>query len=400
MKILFAGQNYRITGGSDRVFIDEMTLLEKFGHEVAPFCAKHPDNFRTEWASYFPEASSFENPGIKDAVNYVYSSDAKRKITKILDKFSPDIAHCHIYYGKLTSSILGEIKRRGIPLVQTLHEYKIVCPVYTIQSNGVTCNECAGFKFYNVIKNRCNRGSIVRSTLSCFESYMSKMLGSIDSFGHFIAVSNFLRQTVIDMGVPEDKITTIHNYTDASLFVPNYTAGDYFLFFGRLEKNKGIWPMIEAFRRMPQVQLVIVGSGSEEVSMRSYIHQTNIKNIKMLGFMTGDTLSEIIRGALCVVVPSICHETFGLTITEAFAYGKPVIASRIGGIPEVISPGQDGLLVEPGDVGDLVDAVDYMTNNIPRSVEMGRAGRNNVERKFNCKIHYEKLMQVYAKCKE
>jgi glycosyltransferase involved in cell wall biosynthesis len=400
MKILFVGQNFRIVGGSDRIFFDEMSLLQDFGHEVVPFCAKHPDNLKTEWASYFPEAPSFDNPRIMDAANYVYSRKAKHQIARILDDFAPDIVHCHIYYGKLTPSILSPIKRRGIPLVQTLHEYKTVCPVYTLQSNGTPCCDCSGFRFYNVIKNCCKRGSFIRSFLTCVEAYVSLICGSIYNFDHFIAVSNFLRQTVINMGVSENKITTIYNFTDASLFEPMYKPGDYFVFFGRLEKNKGVWPLIETFRRLPHLRLLIAGSGAEEGLMKLYLNNNGIRNIEMLGHKSRKGLSDIIRNSLCIIVPSTCNETFGLTITEAFAYGKPVIASKIGGIPEVISDGEDGILLEPGNVEDLVQAVASMSSNRSRCEIMGRAGRKNLIHKFSRESHYQKLMQVYAKVLE
>lgn len=327
--------------------MNEIDSLRNRGHAVVPFCAKHLSNRDTKWSSYFPNSASFENPGVIDALRYIYSVNAKKSIRRLLNDFSPDVVHCHIYYGKLTSSILSEVKKRSIPLIQTLHEFKIVCPVYTRLSEGNICSECTGFKFYNVVKKNCNRGSKVRSLLSCIESYVSMYLGSISKFDCFIAVSDFLRHEVISMGVPAEKVKTIHNYIDAKTIVPMYKGGNYFLFLGRLEKYKGIWQLVEAFRQMPQVQLMIAGAGPEEVAMACYLQQKDIRNIEMLGFNSGRRLAEIIRGAFCVVVPSTWYETFGLTVAEAFAYGKPVIASRIGGIPEVVDEGEDSTLVEP-----------------------------------------------------
>jgi len=233
--------------------------------------------------------------------------------------------------------------------------------------------------------------------VSCIESYVSLGLGAVNAFEHFIAVSDFVREKVVSMGVPSNKVTTVHNFTDISRFEPDYSAGQYFLYFGRLENNKGVWQLLQAFRSLPRVRLKIVGTGSEEQKLKSYIRDNAIENVEMLGFLAGEALANAIRQSRCVIVPSTCNETFGLTITEAFAYGKPVIASRVGGIPEVISESEDGILVEPGSVQELADAINILFLDAELAKRMGRAGRNNVGVKFSKKAHYEKLMQVYSK---
>ncbi|MGJ7562530.1 glycosyltransferase family 4 protein [Variovorax sp. GB1R11] len=399
MKIVLAGQNFRITGGSDRVFFDELELLEEHGHIVAPFCARHAANMYSAWSSYFPVGAEFENPGINDAVNYIYSRNARRSVTRLLEDFRPDIFHCHIYYGKLTASIIAPVKQAKIPLVQTLHEFKVVCPTYTLMSRGEICTKCSGFNFHNVIANRCNRESFLRSALTYVEATASRILGAVSAFDHFIAVSDFLRGKVIEMGVPSEKVTTVHNYTDAKKFKPDFNPGDYFLYFGRLERNKGLGLLLEAFEGLPKARLVIVGGGSMESEIKSHIKNNPSGNIDFLGFKTGLELSEIIRRARAVVVPSIWFETFGLTITEAFGHGKPVIASDIGGIPEVVSSGEDAILVEPKNVHALRSAVEDLLVSDTRVSAMGRAGHANLIAKFNSDIHYKKLNEVYEKCR-
>lgn len=397
MNILLAGQNYRITGGSDRVFFDEMKLLQDNGHTVIPYCASHPDNLESPWAKYFPAAPSFENPSIADALNYIYSPAARRGIEHLVREVKPDIAHLHIYYGKLTSSIIGALKKHDIPIVQTLHEYKLVCPVYTLTSQGAPCEKCSDFKFFNAAINRCNRGSLIRSALSTIESYTSLALGAVEKINHFVAVSDFLKKQVVRMGVPEHKVTTIYNFTEASNYTPSYTHDNYFLFFGRLEKNKGVDYLISAFSLMPDINLVMVGTGSEEESLRKTIEDKKLNNIRLVGFQSGQRLTNFIQRSKCVMVPSTWNETFGLTITEAFAYGKPVIASRVGGIPEVVSDGEDALLIEPGSVEEIISAVRKISESKSTSADMGRCARKNVEAKFNKELHYDKLHELYRK---
>lgn len=397
MKIIMAGQNYHITGGSDRVLFDELSLLNSNGHDAIPFAASSELNISNEFDSFFPKDVNLKNPKYLDVLRYIYNPQAKSKISKLLDNFNPDIVHCHIYYGKLSSSIISEIKQRGIPLVQTLHEYKSVCPTYTLTANDSPCERCKGFRFYNATLARCNKGSLARSLISTVESYVSLALGAVSKFDHFISVSDFLRDKVISMGIPPEKVTTVHNFTETEGIRPNYNKGSYFLYFGRVEKLKGIWTMIHAFERARDFNLIVVGNGSELPEIKAYCSNKNIKNIQLLGFLPKEKVNELIKNSIATIVPSMWYETFGLTITESFALGKPVIASRIGGIPEVVTEGEDSLLVTPGDVDELVSAVYEMATNKESAIEMGRLGRANLEKKFNKQIHYQKLIELYQR---
>jgi glycosyltransferase involved in cell wall biosynthesis len=396
MKIILAGQNYHVTGGSDRVLIDEIDLLNSKGHMAIPFAAANENNLKTEWSDFFPnDCADLKKPRLKDVFQYIYSGESRRSVSRLLDNFKPDVFHCHIYYGKLTSSILSEVKDRGIPLVQTLHEYKTVCPVYTLTSNGSLCESCSGFKFYNATLNRCNQDSLVRSAVSTVESYVSLYFGSVSKFDHFISVSDFLRDKVISMGVPENKVTTIHNFTDASDFSPSFVRGEYFVYFGRIERLKGVWELVKSFEKLSDLTLVVVGHGGELSALKEYCATNNLTNINFVGFKAKADLGVIMESAIATIAPSIWYETFGLTLTESFAYGKPVIASNIGGMSEVVEHGQDGLLVQPGCIEELTTAIRYLADNRSVAVEMGRQGRINLERKFNRELHYEKLVGLY-----
>lgn len=399
MKIIMAGQNYRITGGSDRVLLDEIDLLNENGHHAIPFAAAHPDNLKSPWNEYFPETADFNNPSIKDVGRYIYNPAAAKSIRKLIEDFKPDIVHCHIYYGKLTASIIAPVKTGKVPLVQTLHEYKALCPVYTLVSNGSICEKCSGFRFYNAALQKCNRGSLSRSVVSTVESYVSHALGSIRLFDHFIAVSDFLKNKAVEMGIPENKITTVHNYTDASQYVPNYEAGNYFVYFGRIEDIKGIWLLVAAFTKLHNLRIVMVGTGNAFQALVEHVERNQLKNIEILGFKTKTELGAIIKGCIATIAPSIWFETFGLTITESFSYGKPVIASRIGGITEVVRHEVDGLLVEPGNEDQLTAAIEYMASHRQQASAMGQAGRHNVETKFSRSGHYQKLLSVYETVK-
>ena len=397
LTLLNAGQNYRITGGSDRYQFQLSELLSRHGHKVIPFAGEHPDNLPSEWDGYFPPAPDFEHPGLLDLVNYVYSRPAKRAMSRLLEKISIDIAHLHIYYGKLTSSILQPLREKGIPIVQTTHEFKLSCPVYTLSCHGELCEKCVGGHYYHALLQRCNRGSFLRSGLSALESYVSAKNGAIDGIDHFIAVSEFMREKLVSHGLSPNRITAIHNYIDVSGIEVAENEGSYLLYFGRFEANKGIMTLLKAAAMHREVDLVLVGAGGLEPVMRDYVAQEKLDNVTIRGFMDQASLYEVIKGAVCSIIPSEWYETFGLTSIESFAKGRPVIASRIGGIPEVVEDKADGFLFEPGNAHELGEYMKWMWENRGAAVTMGKKGRQNVERKFNPEDHYRKLMDVYRK---
>ena len=397
LTLLNAGQNYRITGGSDRYQFQLSELLTRHGHTVIPFAGKHPDNLPSEWESYFPQAPDFDHPGFQDLINYVYSWPAKRAMSRLLGDAGIDIAHLHIYYGKLTSSILQPLHEKGIPIVQTTHEFKLSCPVYTLSRHGKLCEKCAAGHYYHALLHRCNRGSLLRSGLSTLESYVSAKNGAVDGIDHFIAVSEFMREKLVSHGLNANRVTAIHNYIDVSGIEVADGEGSYLLYFGRFEANKGIMTLLEAAAMHREIKLVLVGAGGLEPAMRDYVAGEGLDNVAIRGFMDQASLHEVIKGSVCSIMPSEWYETFGLTSIESFGRGRPVIASRIGGIPEVVEDRVDGFLFEPGNARELGEYMKWMWENRSAAVRMGKKGRQNVERKFNPEDHYRKLMQVYRK---
>ena len=393
--ILNVSQNYHVLGGSDRYFFTLAELLQKHGHRVVPFTAASPNNEPSEWENYFPRGADFEHPGAGDLLRFLYSHDAVKSIRQLLQDTDIDLAHFHIYYGKLTTSILEVLKRDGIPLIQTLHEYKLTCPVYSHLSNDQICEACEGKHFWRALPKRCNRGSLARTALSVTESYISKMLGAVKKFDHFISVSHFLRKKMISHGIPEDKISTVHNFVDVSDITPNFSEGEYILYFGRVHRSKGILTLIEAAVPLTDVPIYIVGDGEAMSEIQQVIEQNGCKHIHLLGFKQGDELRELIRNSICTVLPSEWYENCPMSVLESYAYGKPVIGADIGGIPELIVDGIDGFLVPSGEQETLRDRLLWMFEHKDDAAEMGRIGRYKMETEFNADIHYERIMNVY-----
>lgn len=397
MRVINVGQNYHLRGGSDKYLFSLESLLQYHGHEVIPFASRQAANLDTPWSVYFPPEVDFQYPGLADVVRYTYSRPARESMRKLVHEQRPDIAHLHIYYGQLTASILDPLKRAGIPVIQTLHEYKAICPTYSLFAHGEICEACEGRHFWRAAARRCNRGSFVRSALSAAEAYVSKWLGAVDKIDHFIAVSDFLRDKVVSSGLPRDKVTTVHNFVDCAGIVPADTPGTYLLYFGRLERIKGIYTLLEAVAPLRDTPVLIVGDGNEKPSLEYEIKRRGLDHVKLLGFQHGQALRDLIRGSICTIAPSEWYETFGLTLVESFAHGRPVVASRIGGMTEVVADGVDGFLVRPGDVAELRERLSWMATHSVNALEMGLRGRAKVEERFSPQGHYEKIMAIYKK---
>ena len=395
--VLHASHNYYVAGGSDRYFFELGALLEQNGHKVVPFCGASPQNETSEFSDYFPACADSQNPRVSDAVRYLYSADAKRKIESAIAEQNPDIAHLHIYYGKLTSSILGPLKRQGIPIVQSLHEYKLLCPVYTCIRNDTVCEACAGQQFWKALAYRCNRGSLLRSAASACESYISKALGSFDKIDHYIGVSQFMTDKMLSIGVPREKISTVHNFVDCAQFPLTSETGKHVLYFGRLEPTKGLFNLLDAMREHPQLRCVIAGTGSARLALEKHADSIGLKNIEFAGFVSGDALRQLVQQAICTVLPAEWYENCPMSVLESLAYGRPVIGSGIGGLPELINDGDDGIIVEPGNTPQLAAALEALTSNISRAREMGMAGREKVQKEFSPDRHYAQIAAIYSK---
>lgn len=401
MKVLQINNFHYPRGGSDRYFLDISRLLCEEGNEIKTFSTINPNNVDENLLVIPPvQGTNTEQArGIKNVLNFLYSFNTKNKMQEAINKFHPDIAHLHIYYGQLTASILKPLCSAGIPIVQTLHEYKIVCATHGLYANGQFCDSCGGKHFWHAVLKKCNRGSIARSFLSMMESYLSNALGAIDSISHFIAVSAFQKKQLTRLGIPEDKITVLHHFIEPTL-VPPDQPGKYFLFVGRISEEKGINVLLDAYKLLGQSapSLKIVGSHNHPSHLDNKIKYLGLeKKVEWIGFKTGKELTQLYKGCLALINPSQLNETFGLTCLEALAQGRPVIASRVGAFPEIITHNENGFLVKAGSPMALAEAMTQLLENPYQAQAMGLYGLEKVNQLFSKVAHYQKLCEVYRK---
>ena len=395
LKVLLVNNYGYLRGGSDRCFIDTGELLVRNGHLVFYLVSSNEKN--TVDSEYAVHGFDISSPSLIDIPKFIYSTDAQLKLRELIRRWRPDVAHLHIYYGQITASIFSVLKEFEIPVVQTLHEYKLLCPVSTMVRNGMICEDCAGGAYWKAAWHRCNRGDLARSLVTAVESYASAILGARSGVDHFIAVSDFVRGKMIEHGLPQDKITTVHNFVRDEVFANNSTEGRYFLYFGRIEKIKGLGTLLGAMATLPGIDLYIAGTGDAQHAMQQSVARMGLANVHFLGFKSGQELRGLIAGSICVVNPSECIETFGLVLVESFAQCRPVIASRMGGMTEIVTDGEDGLLFEAGNMQGLAEAMAWMASHRQRAVEMGKAGQAKARRLFSAEKHYQDVMNVYRR---
>jgi len=406
MKIVMINNYYYLRGGSERVFFSEIKLLEKHGHIVGVFSRNHQENFPSKYSHFYPpdiqtDKIKIDLSAIKLISEIIYSQKNKKFFKKFLDSFKPHVIHAHNIYGRITTSVLDVAKNHGLPVVMTLHDYKLICPNYKLMRNGRVCEDCKGKKFYMAILNKCHKNSYLASLIYAIETAFNKFLGKYQkNVNYFIAPSHFLKNKLIEFGMDREKIVYIPNFIDLNKYEANYSFKDYFLYFGRISIEKGIDLLIDAFcdLNLPKIKLMIVGEGPIKAEMQKRAEKLNNNNVKFTGYLSGEKLKKTIQNALAVILPSKWYENAPMSILEAFACGKPVIGAKIGGITEIIEDGIDGYLFEPRNKGDLQSKLRLMMQKPFIEIkEMGQNARKKVEQEYNAKLHYERLMEIYEK---
>lgn len=399
MKILNINKFYYRKGGSEAYYFALADLLRENNHEVIPFSMKDNKNYETKYSKYFIENISYENMGIKEkAINgakLIYSFEAKKKVKNIVNDNTPDIAHLHIFQHQLSPSILKEIKKNGTYVVNTVHDLKVICPNYKMLNDGEICEKCKSDKFINCFKSKCIKGSTVNSMLNTIEAYTHRILKSYDYVDKFICPSEFYMNKFIEFGIPKEKVVHIPNFVDVSKFNPNYEHEDYFVYFGRLSEEKGINTLIKSMKYVNKSKLIIVGTGPIEKELKEFVVKENIKNVEFVGFKTGNELENIIKKSRFIVIPSEWYENAPMSIIEAMAYGKAVLGSNIGGIPEFIENNHTGMIFNTKDEIDLASKINHLINEEKQTVEMGKNARIRAEKLYDKTVHYEKIMDLY-----
>jgi len=393
--------NYK-RGGAESVFMAEAKLMERNGNAVHIFARNHPNNIPSQHDKYFPkqmvtDSVTITMAGLRSLLQLFYNFSAKKRLSNMLQAIHVDVAHAHNIYGGLTTSVLDLLSNKRIPILMTLHDYKLICPNYKLMRGGGICEDCKIGKFHMAIQNRCHKESLAASAIYACETFFNQRFKKYrKNIRFFIAPSLFMKTKFIEFDWPETQIEYVPNFLDISEFEPKFTPGNYFLYLGRLSSEKGITTLFNAFMKIKStnVRLLIVGDGPMRNQLVDIAKADS--RIHFTGYLSGTILRNTTRNARAVIVPSEWYENAPISILEALAFGKPVIGSRIGGIPEMIDDGVNGHLFEAGNVDDLNEKLKIMLSMPSKKImEMGRASRRKVENEYNAELHYERLMNAY-----
>ncbi|MBE0418359.1 MAG: glycosyltransferase family 4 protein, partial [Coriobacteriia bacterium] len=324
---------------------------------------------------------------------------ARRAVSQLLDAKRPDIVHCRNIYHHLSPSILAEFQERGIPVVMTIADYKLVCPNYKLFRNGTVCNECTPGRYHPALLHKCVKDSFLASALCAAEAvYHHHSRAYADRLTAILTPSRFACTVLADHGLPTDKLAVLRHFLDPSEWSspPSTPSGrPYLVAFGRLSPEKGIDVAISAIAKVRGVDLAVVGQGPEESSLRRTAEREAPGRVRFLGYRQGDDLRRIIADSLAVVMPSVWYEVFGLSVLESFALGKAVVGSRIGAIPELVIDDETGLTFAPGDADDLARQVSALVSDPALATRMGAAAKAMVALDLGPERHYRDLIKIY-----
>ena len=401
MKVLLINKFYYLSGGAERYVFEWEKLLRAHGHQVLVFSMRDPRNRPCAQERFFADPVRFDTAlpagdKLRAAAHSVWSRDAGRRLEALLRaEGTPDIAHLHSFMYQLTPAVLRPLIERGVPLVQTCHEYFHICVNQHLYNHRIDriCEACLRHGRLAPLWTRCIKGSLAASAAGCAAGLADAFLGRTrDHIQRFFAVGEFMRGKLIEGGLPPRRVVRMPNFVDAQSIAPGDGPGDYILFLGRLVPQKGIGTFLRAAGLSAGIPCKIAGGGALEPDVRRRIAQDGLTHVEALGHLESDVLCEIVRRARAVVVPSEWYEPFPLAILEAMAARRPVIATAIAGPAEMVSHREDGLLFEPGDAAGLAGAMQELWQDPSAAMEMGRRGREKVVNWYNPRDHYERLI--------
>jgi glycosyltransferase involved in cell wall biosynthesis len=403
VRILHVNKFLYRKGGAEGYMEDVAALQQKAGHEVAYWGMAHPENTHLELADTLVSEIDFESPpaSLKGRARTVgrmlWSSSARTGIERAVDRFQPDVAHLHNIYHQLSPSILGALARQGVPVVLTLHDYKLACPTYHFIDKDTVCEACVPNRFWNAPLRRCRDGSLLASGAMALETSVHTLLRSYRHVGVFICPSEFMARKMAEAHQYPDRMHVLRHFVDLSETAVKTEAGGEVLVAGRLVSEKAVDTAIRAIAVVPgDVRLHIAGDGPVRQQLEQLASDVAPGRVVFHGRLPKDTLHELLRASCVTVMPSRWYENQPLAVLESLANGVPVVATDLGGTPELVRPGIDGDLVPADDPARMADAIATLTSNPDKALLMGQAGRHRIEEEFRPEDHLAGLDRLYV----
>jgi glycosyltransferase involved in cell wall biosynthesis len=404
MNILLANWTWYPSGG-DWTYIDSICkLYESHGHKIIPFSVHNVNNFPTPYEKYFLDGIDYKKyyKGItpKSLLELfsksIYSVEAKKKLRLLLDENSIDIVQLNNINNYHTPSIIPVLKKRKIPVVWRILDYKLICPNNTFIQNDKVCEACYKHKYYNCILKKCKKNSLFASTLMAFESYFYYLLPFYKHVDMFLFQSEFTRDMFVKYGFDIKKTHIIENPYNCENTQTKFEGRNYILYFGRISREKGIFTLINAMKSLPGIELKVIGDGPEFQYYTKYITENSISNVSLIGPKWDKELEPYIKDCEFVVIPSEWYEPSPYVALQSFSYGKPVIASNMGGLNDLVVPKMNGLLFNAGDKDNLSQTIAELMRDKSLIQKMGMNARSLLERKHSPERYYADTINIFS----
>ena len=375
-RLLIVHNSYQQRGGEDIVVEAEVELLRQHGHQVELFLRDNDEIGNIGSVALIAQT--------------LWSTMTVKAFKTIVQTFKPDLVHVHNTFPLISPSLYWAAAEAKVPVVQTLHNFRLLCPQAMLLRAGRICEDCVGKLPWRGIVRGCYRESVMHSAVLGGALILHRALGTYQGrVGRYIALTEFGRQKFIEGGLPPEFIRVKPNFVEAPLISSHVKRQD-FLFVGRLSTEKGVGVLANAMSCMPGLRCEVIGVGPGEEIL------AGIPGVLMSGWQEGNIIFERMQAARALVMPSICYEGFPRTLVEAFAAGLPVIASRLGAMAALIKDGHTGLLFDPGNAADLAAKLQWAHSHPERMDAMGRAARAEYEAHYTPEKNYAILMEIYA----
>ena len=313
----------------------------------------------------------------------------------------PEIAHLHNIYHQLSPSVIRALDREGIGMVQTLHDYKLICPGYLLLTEGSICERCRGGKYWQSFRHRCLLDSSGASAVGMAEAYFHAWMGTYEKIRFFLAPSRFMLEKVASFGIARERLIHLPYFVPIERYTPAARRDAYYVYAGRLSREKGIATLLEAHARLPRTRLPlrVLGDGPLREALEARRLELGLDDVRFEGFQEPEKLREILAASLFVAVPSEWYENYPYAILEAFALARPVLGSRIGGIPELVRDGQTGWTATPGDPVAFAEGLAALMADPAKADAMGRTARAWVAETLAPGPHIDQLHAIYQRAR-
>lgn len=405
MRIIQVNKYHFLKGGAERYYLDLSALQRDRGQQVQHLVMQHPRNL-----DLTPEDQTVSEVDYRGALSpwqklqhgfkVVYNPETARAAARLAQGPRPAVAHLHNIYHQLSPSLVRVFAKSGIPMVQTLHDYKLICPGYLLMTQGAVCERCKTKHYYHAFRHRCILGSGPASLVGSVEGYVHEWWKTYSLIDRFLCPSRFMLEKVAEFGVPRHKLIHLPYLLPVEQYEPaNFPPDPACVYVGRLSREKGLPTLFRAMSLLPpscKLTLRVLGEGPIEEELRTFAREQCPNRIEFLGYQSGTALHDAIRSAAFAVLPSEWYENYPFGILEPFALGRPVVGAAIGGIPELVVNGKTGRLFESGNPHALAEAMEWMTSPQADPERMGKNARAFVTETCDPQRHLAQLDEIYA----